>query len=126
MSRAAGHAYAFSSLAGSGGAESLFAAHALDLGSPAAGRQSIKFEYLLDYKSGTFGRSASASPTTFRRPRRPDYVAASMTAPIPEPLAWAAMLLGRAGGPLRRGVAAPGEAGHGRDTRIAAARLIEL
>jgi hypothetical protein len=52
------HAYTFSTLGGSGGAKSFFAAQALDLGAPNAGSQSIKVVYVLDYKSGT---SAAAS-----------------------------------------------------------------
>jgi hypothetical protein len=59
------HAYAFSTFGGSGGAKAFFAAHALDLGAPAAGSQSIEVVYVLHYKSGTSAAAGAGFGFTY-------------------------------------------------------------
>ena len=95
----AGHTYKFSTRAG---AESFFTTDTLNLGTLAAGSQSIKLEYLLDYKSNTsaapgagFGFAYDLATAPIAMPF--DLAAAPATGGIPEPSTWAMMLVGFAG-----------------------------
>ena len=93
------HVYKRSRLAG---AESFFAADTLDLGTLAAGSQTIKLEYFLDYNSGTLAKSGAGFGFTYDLATAPvaapfALAAAPATSGIPEPSAWAMMLLGIAG-----------------------------
>ena len=86
------HVYKRSRLAG---AESFFAADTLDLGTFAAGSQTIKLEYFLDYNSGTLAKPGAGFGFTYdlaaaRRWRlTPTLAAAPATTSIPEPSTWA-------------------------------------
>ena len=94
--------YSLSSLTG---AESFFKAHALDLGSPAIGPQSIQLEYSLYYagasaNAGGFGFTYDLATTSFAPPLTAaalDFAAAPLTGSAPEPSTWAMMLVGFAG-----------------------------
>jgi PEP-CTERM motif len=95
----AGHTYKFSTLAG---AESFFTADTLNLGTLAAGSQSIKLEYFLDYNSGTSAAPGAGFGFTYNLAAAPvaaplDLAAAPVTGGIPEPSTWAMMLIGFAG-----------------------------
>ena len=94
------HVYKRSRLAG---AESFFAADTLDLGTLAAGSQTIKLEYFLDYNSGTSAKPGAGFGFTYDlatasvAPAYADFAARPLTAGIPEPSTWAMMLIGFAG-----------------------------
>ena len=92
------HVYKRSRLAG---AESFFAADALDLGTLAAGSQTIKLEYFLDYNAGTSAGAGFGFTYDFATtPVAPAYAlttAAPLTKSIPEASTWAMMALGFAG-----------------------------
>jgi hypothetical protein len=94
------HVYKRSKLAG---AKSFFSADALDLGTLAAGSQTIKLEYFLDYNSGTSAKPGAGFGFTYDLATAPvapayaDFAARPLTAGVPEASTWVMMLTGFAG-----------------------------
>ena len=87
-------AHTFSSLTGSGGAETFFSASKnkpLSLGTVAAGPQSVELIYDLTFNIGTSAAPDDGFGFTY------DLVDPAPSAAIPEPSTWAMMLVGFAG-----------------------------
>jgi PEP-CTERM motif len=87
-------AYTFSSLTGSGGAETFFTANKnkpLSLGTVAAGAQSIELLYGLTFNIGTAAAPADGFGFTYALADPP------LSAAVPEPSTWVMMALGFAG-----------------------------
>jgi hypothetical protein len=108
MSSAPTFSHTFSSLTGSGGAETFFTARSIDLGALAAGSRSIAIDYFLNYNSSTpppagalygfgFTYDLATKPVVSAPAAAALDFAASPTATIPEPSTWALMLVGFAG-----------------------------
>jgi hypothetical protein len=87
------YTYTFSTLTGTGGAETFFTpGHLISLGTIGVASQSIEIEYSLGYESGTSAAVGNGFGFTYALvdPR-------SSSAAIPEPSTWTMMLVGFAG-----------------------------